>query len=122
VVETFHRLVGRVHARRAFEIDREDEPLEDARPGRGAELLFVARRGVKPKYRAASLERDEALVADLGRRPAELPVEASHGRHVAHCARDKAQPSGHSRRALPTIHGFTHHSGMDIPPEGRIWW
>src|SRR5438552_704459 len=121
VVEAFHRLVGRVHALRIFEIDREDEPLEEARPGRATELLFVVRRGVEPKYRAARLERDEALVADLRLRPAELPVEASHGRHVTDCERDKAQPRGHSRRGLPAIHGVTLQSVIDLSAEVRIW-
>src|SRR5205814_5524075 len=94
VFERLHRLVCGIHARGVLEIDRENESLERARPGRSAELLLVVRRRKETEHRATGLERDEAFVADLRLGPAELPVEACHRRHIAHREGHEA----HSRR------------------------
>src|SRR5207248_3190603 len=50
------------------------------------------RRREESEDRAAGLKRHEAFVAELRLRPAELPVEARHRRHIAH-------REGHETRA-----------------------
>src|SRR5438105_3469890 len=91
--EAPHRRVHGVDARRILEIDRKHGSLEDIRAHGGPELLLVILGGEKSEHGAAGLKGDEALVAVLRLRPAELPVEARHLRHLAHRESHKADSS-----------------------------